>query len=56
MSHIDSRGKRIMEIAARQGLAVLNRKITPMFRRVGHRGTIPDISLASEEIVGSIEN
>ena len=56
MPHIDSRGKRIMEMAARQGLAVLNKGITPTFRRAGQKGTIPDISLASAEIVGCIDN
>ena len=56
MPHIDSRGKRIMEMVARQGLAVLNKGTTPTFRRAGQRGTIPDISLASEEIVGRIDN
>ena len=55
MPHIDSRGKRIMEMAARKGLAVLNKGTTPTFRRAGQRGTIPDVSLASEEIVGSID-
>lgn len=50
MPQPDSRGKLIMEMVARLGLIVLNTGTTSTFRRPGYRETIPDISLASEQL------
>lgn len=55
MTQTDSRGSRILEMAARQSLMVLNSGNTPTFRRPGYVGTIPDISLATENIAGFIQ-
>ena len=49
MPHLDSRGKRIMEMVSRQGLIVLNKGTTSTFRRPGYRETIPDITFATED-------
>lgn len=51
----DSRGKRILEMAARTGLMVMNKGNRPTFRRPGQNGTIPDITLASESLASMIE-
>lgn len=55
MPATDSRGAQILEMAARQGLVVLNIGSTSTFRRPGYAETIPDISLASENIANTIE-
>ena len=44
----DTRGKAIVEMAARVGLIVPNRGTVTTFRRPGYRQTIIDITLASE--------
>lgn len=54
MPTTNSRGKRIMDMAARTGLIVANEGNTPTFRRPGCEGTIPDITLVSEGIAGKI--
>ena len=56
MPKTDSRGKRILEMAARRGLLVMNRGRTPTFRRAGNTGTIPDITFASEGVASLMEN
>ncbi|XP_046817525.1 uncharacterized protein LOC124423629 [Vespa crabro] len=50
----DSRGRRIMELASRLEVPVLNTGSTPTFRRPGYRETIPDVSLANEKLVARI--
>ena len=55
MPRTDSRGKRILEFAARIGLMVMNEGNTPTFRRTGQQGTIPDITLASETLAPSMQ-
>ncbi|XP_035740256.1 uncharacterized protein LOC118449595 [Vespa mandarinia] len=50
----DSRGRRIMEVASRLELSVLNTGSTLTFRRPGYRETIPDVSLASEHLVARV--
>ncbi|XP_033228825.1 uncharacterized protein LOC117180435 [Belonocnema kinseyi] len=50
MAYMDPRGKKVMEMAARRGLVVLNTGQTT-FRRPGQRETIPDISLVTENLV-----
>ena len=52
----DSRGKRILELAARVGLIVMNEGNTPTFRRLAQKGTIPDVTLASETLTTSIQH
>ncbi|XP_035740321.1 uncharacterized protein LOC118449627 [Vespa mandarinia] len=47
----DSRGRRIMEVASRLELSVLNTGSTSTFRRPGYRETIPDVSLTNEHLV-----
>ncbi|KAK2574827.1 hypothetical protein KPH14_013049, partial [Odynerus spinipes] len=47
----DSRGGRVLDMASRLGLVVLNTGSTPTFRRPGYRETIPDVSLATENLV-----
>ena len=56
MPRPDSRGKRILELAAKTGLIVMNEGLTPTFRRPGYQGTIPDITLASETLAPSMYN
>lgn len=48
MLRSDSRNKRIVDMAARRGLLVMNVGNTKTFRRAGNVGTIPDITLLSE--------
>ncbi|CAD7076744.1 unnamed protein product [Hermetia illucens] len=55
MPQSDSRGKRILEMAARTGLVVLNTRSTSMFRRPGCEGSIPDITFASESLASSVD-
>lgn len=50
------RGRRVMEMTARLGLAVANVGNVPTFRRPGCIGTIPDITLVSENLADRIEN
>ncbi|XP_054280004.1 uncharacterized protein LOC128998059 [Macrosteles quadrilineatus] len=56
MTSTNSRGKYILDFAARAGLVVLNEGDTPTFRRPGMRGTIPDISFSSESLLAGISN
>ena len=51
----DSRGKRILEMAARTGLVMINKGQKPTFRRTGQKGSIPDITLASESLAPLIQ-
>ena len=55
MNYPDSRGKYIMEMVSRLGLLVLNTGSTSTFRRPGQRGTIPDVSFASENVSAKIK-
>lgn len=48
MPHSNTRGRLIMEMAARTGLLVLNEGNVTTFRRPGYGETIPDVSFASE--------
>lgn len=54
MPTTNPRGRRVLDMAARTGLLVVNTGDVPTFRRPGCEGTIPDITLASEEIIGKI--
>ncbi|GJQ78554.1 hypothetical protein Trydic_g11665 [Trypoxylus dichotomus] len=54
MPHPDSRGRCILEMAARTGLIVLNEREVTTFRRPGYSETIPDVSFASEALVPRI--
>lgn len=56
MPQTNTRGRLILEMAARSGLVVLNVANTPTFRRAGQEGSIPDITLASEHLVQRIQN
>ncbi|XP_033222576.1 uncharacterized protein LOC117176444 [Belonocnema kinseyi] len=55
MPKSNPRGKRIMEMAARRGLIVLNTGAST-FRRTGQRETTPDVSFASENMAGNFVN
>lgn len=50
MAYTDSRDKWISKMAARLGLTVMNAGSTTTFRIPGYGETIPDITLASEDI------
>ena len=52
----DMRGRYLLEMAARSGLIVLNNGSTPTFRRAGCTGTIPDITMATEDLASKIHN
>lgn len=54
MPSTNSRGKYILDFIARAGLVVLNKGNTPTCRRPGMRGTIPDITFASESLLSRI--
>lgn len=54
MPSTNSRGKYILDFIARAGLVVLNQGDTPTFRRPGQRGTIPDVTFASESLLTRI--
>ncbi|XP_046681479.1 uncharacterized protein LOC124368248 [Homalodisca vitripennis] len=54
MPSTNSRGKYILDFIARAGLVVLNQGDTPTFRRPGQRGTIPDVTFASESLLSRI--
>lgn len=56
MRTTNSRGRRIMDMAARTGMIVANEGNTTTFRRPGCEGTIPDITLVSEVYAGKIRN
>lgn len=56
MPTTDSRGRFLLEMAARSGLLVLNVGNVPTFRRRGHVGTIPDISFSSEALYGRVRD
>ncbi|XP_046687072.1 uncharacterized protein LOC124372704 [Homalodisca vitripennis] len=56
MSLTNSRGKYILDFAARAGLVVINEGNTPTFQRPGQRGTIHDITLASESLLPRISH
>ena len=56
MPTTDSRGRRIIEMAARTNLFVANEGKVPTFRRSGCIGTIPDITIVSEELLGKVNN
>ena len=56
MPSTDSRGRRILETAARVGVSVLNIGNTPTWRREHCTGTIPDVTLASESLAPKIHN
>lgn len=56
MQTTNSRGRRILEMAARIGLTVANIGSVPTFRRPGCAGTVPDITLVSERIANKVEN
>lgn len=56
MTSTDSRGKRILEMASRLGLNVINLGNTSTFRRPGYGETIPDVTFASEAISAMISN
>lgn len=49
MSTINSRGRRLLDMAARLLLEVANMGNAPTFRREGRVGTIPNITLVSDE-------
>ena len=52
----DSRGGRVLDMASRLGLVVLNTSSTSTFRRAGYRETIPDVSLATESLVAHVRD
>ncbi|XP_029053726.2 uncharacterized protein LOC114881189 [Osmia bicornis bicornis] len=51
MPQPNTRGKLVLEMAARLGLVVLNVGTTPTYRRPGFGYSIPDITLVSEDLV-----
>ncbi|XP_037930183.1 uncharacterized protein LOC119664908 [Teleopsis dalmanni] len=55
MMTTNPRGRRVLDMAARLGLVVANRGMSPTFRRPGCEGTIPDITLVSEKIAGTLK-
>lgn len=52
----DSRGRRVLEMAARLGLTVMNTPTATTFRRPGNEATMPDLTFASESIAGRIQS
>lgn len=52
----DTRGRYILEMAARTGLTVLNVGNISTFRRPGYSETIPDVSFASDSVTRAIQN
>ena len=54
--HPDSRGGRVLDMASRTGLVILNTGSTSTFRRAGYRETIPDVSLATERLAASVRD
>lgn len=55
MQTTNSRGRRILDMAARIGLMVANTGNVPTYRRPGCDGTIPDITLISERAANKME-
>ncbi|XP_047353569.1 uncharacterized protein LOC124950646 [Vespa velutina] len=55
MPHQISRGKYVVEMAARTGLYVLNVSSTTTFRRLRYTEAIPDIPLINEDLLPRIE-
>ena len=56
MPQTDSRGQKILDMASRLELIVLNEGNTPTFRRPGYTQTIPDVSFATEDIAAQVSN
>lgn len=56
MSTTNSRGRKILDMAARVGLNIANVGNVPTFRRPGCEGTIPDITLVSEDSANKVKN
>lgn len=56
MPKTDSRGRRILEMAARFGVTVGNEGSTSTFRRPGCKGTIPDITMTRDNTASSLRN
>lgn len=54
MPYTNSRGRRVLDMAARTGLIVANLGNSPTFRRPGCEGTIPDITLVSETMADRV--
>lgn len=52
----NSRGRSVVEMAARTGLIVANIGGVPTFRRPGCEGTIPDVTLVSETLARKMKN
>lgn len=52
----NSRGRRIVQMAARTGLTFANTGGVPTFRRPGCEGTIPDLTLVSEETAHKVKD
>lgn len=50
MPQTDTRGRLVLEMAARLNLTVLNRGSTPTYRRPGFGNSIPDITMISENL------
>ena len=50
----NSRGRHLLEIAARLGLVVTNEGSVTTYRRPGFGESIPDITFASEQLVPRI--
>ena len=54
MSNMDSRGKRVLELAAWLSLSMINVGKVLTFRRPNYAEAIPDITLASESLAAKI--
>ena len=54
MLETDARGDEILDLTARLDLAVLNVGKTTTFRSLGYSQTIPDVSLATEDLAARI--
>ena len=52
----NTRGRQILDMIARLGMVIANTGKTPTFRRAGCIGTIPDITLISEEAFHKLNN
>ncbi|XP_053994616.1 uncharacterized protein LOC128884937 [Hylaeus volcanicus] len=52
----DTRGRYVVEMAARRNLVILNRGSSTTFRRFGYQETIIDITMASEGVAPRIED
>jgi len=52
----NTRGRMVLDMAARMGLIVMNRGNVSTFRRPGCKETTPDITLASETIARKVTN